>query len=520
MKRIISLILVCCSVFALFAGCSKTEETTTAATSGAETTASESTGNQNDNTFTYAITGDPGNILNPITADDRFMLMEKKMTFAPLYSYMSDGSKYYYIAESVEASEDGLTYTCKIKPDLKWTDGEALNADDVVFSYNAFNTLKEDLIVNGQPVEAVKIDDLTVEFKIPSVSASIEENLSAPYIIPQHIFEGKENYDISLLNEEVVGCGPYLLDEYKTGEYIKFTKNPDYVGGEVGVETVIFRIIENDDTAKLALQNGEVDAWIALPAKMDGLEDFDVYTYSEGRVAYLRLNRMSENLQDLEYRQGILYALNRADILSASYISTDYAKVGYSFLPYTSGYYTEEVEKYEYDPEKAKELVAGGPTSLKLCYVASDAAQSAQAVVIQAELAAVGVNVELMGVDQATYIAAHSDVTSTEYDMFLGGYVMSIDPDGFSSLFVTEGWMNFNNPAIDEAFAAAKVELDSEKRAEMYDELQMMVSQEALFYPLGSNLRILVTNKRVGGVEEAQLVPVFTFEDPSKLTVN
>lgn len=104
--------------------------------------------------------------------------------------------------------------------------------------------------------------------------------------------------------------------------------------------------------------------------------------------------------------------------------------------------------------------------------------------------------------------------------MFLGGYVMSIDPDGFSSLFVKEGWMNFNNPAIDEAFAAAKVELDSEKRAEMYDELQMMVSQEALFYPLGSNLRILVTNKRVGGVEEAQLVPVFTFEDPSKLTVN
>ena len=375
-------------------------------------------------------------------------------------------------------------------------------------------------------IKVENVDDTTVTFTLAEPSASVVELLSAEtFIVPKHIFEGKGSFDVNMLEDKVVGSGPYMLEEYKTGEHLKFVKNPNYANGEANIDTVVYRIIENSDTAGLALQKQEVDALSVTVDQVDtfeGDDNFTVSKYSEGRVSYLRLNSVAPSMKDKDYREGIFRALNRDEIMTAAFTSEDYYKLGYTFLPYSSSYYTEDgVEKWDQDIDKAKKLTANGAKSLKLCYVEESTEQKNEALTIQAELKAVGIDVELCGVNQAAYMSAAYDPESTDYDMFLGAYVMGIDPDTFAPLFdsTKDDMMNFHNADIDAKFNEAATTLDDSKRKELYSELQVLVSEEALQYPMGTSMKTVVTTARVGGLDDAQFVPIYTFGDVSKLTL-
>lgn len=475
--------------------------------------------------FTYAIAGDTGNTLNPLTADDRWGLMTTHMLYSPMYFINPDGSVDYILAESMVPSEDGLSYTMTLKDGLKWSDDQPLTADDIVFTFDSINAQTQNLYVDGKPIALEKKDDKTVVFKLPSVSASVFEMLSAEIsILPKHIFENRNSFDVNMLEEKVVGAGPYTLEEYSTGQYLKFKKNPNYANGEAKIETVIFKVIEKNDTASLALQNGDIDAWIGLPDLLEPFENnenFNIMNYTEGRVAYLRLNPTSENMKDKNFREGILYAIDRAEIMMAGYTDDKYYELGYSFLPFNNAYYSEDVQKWTQDVEKAKEKLANGPKKLKLLYVGEDPVQTNQALTLQTQLKAVGIELELVGVQWAAYMKPAYDNTDGTYDMFLGGYVMGVDPDAFSSLFVStkDNMINFNSPEIDALFHKANSVLDPAERKTLYNELQKKVSEEAIFYPFGSNLRTLVVSSKVKNIEEAKLVPIYTFGDMSKLTI-
>ena len=151
--------------------------------------------------------------------------------------------------------------------------------------------------MGGEPIKVEKVDDTTVTFTLAEPSASVVELLSAEtFILPKHIFEGKGSFDVNMLEDKVVGSGPYMLEEYKTGEHLKFVKNPNYANGEANIDTVVYRIIENSDTASLALQKQEVDALSVTVDQVDtfeGDDNFTVSKYSEGRVSYLRLNSVA-----------------------------------------------------------------------------------------------------------------------------------------------------------------------------------------------------------------------------------
>lgn len=324
-KKVISVLLCAAMAISMLTGCGEsksdskeTDKSTTESTKGAS------------DTFTFAIGGDTGNTLNPLTADDRWGLMTCHMIYSPMYYINPDGSIEWILAESMEPSDDGLVYTMKLKEGLKWSDGEPLTADDIVFTFNSINDMKENLYVGGEPIKVEKVDDTTVTFTLATQSASVTELLSAEtFIVPKHIFDGKGSFDVNMLEDEVVGSGPYMLEEYKTGEHLKFVKNPNYANGEANIDTVVYRIIENSDTASLALQKQEVDALSVTVDQVDtfeGDDNFTVSKYSEGRVSYLRLNYSSPNMKDKDYREGILRALNREEIMTAAFTSDDYYK--------------------------------------------------------------------------------------------------------------------------------------------------------------------------------------------------
>lgn len=483
--------------------------------SSSSDSSSSATSSETKDTFTYAVTDDPGNTLNFFTADDRVSMSFVKAIDEPLFSLSPDGSYNWYAASSFD-STDGLTYVCKLNSDAKWSDGEAVTADDVVFTFESYKALGTDDSFDNCTI--TKVDDSTVNFVITEASAAFPETVSNVFLQPKHIFDGKDSFDYDMTSDTIVGCGPYKFAGYESGSYLKAEANENYVNGKANIENIVFQIITDDNTAKSALQNGEVDAWIATASTLTGLDDFTVTPYSEGRVAYVRLNRVSANMQDANYRKGVLEALNREEIMVAAYTADDYFTLSYSFLPSTNGYYTDDVEKYDQNVDEAKSLVAGGATSLKLCYIGTDSAQTAQAQVIQAELKEIGIDVELDGLEQSAYIDTAYDNTDTTYDMYLGGYIMTTDPDGYKGMFGTGQMINYADDELDALFAQGCTELDKTKRMDIYKQAQQKVADDALFYPFGTNLRILVTNPSLQGIDDAQLVPIFTFEDMSKLS--
>ncbi|HEL9644955.1 ABC transporter substrate-binding protein [Streptococcus suis] len=503
---------------------------TLAACSASSSTTGSSAGASTD-TFTYAINGDPSST-NPINTSDRWGLTLTNFIYSPLIRVEADGSYVNELAESYDIAADGLSITVKLRQDVKWSDGEVFTADDVIFTYE--QKVKEEngnadgLWINGQPVRFEKVDDYTVKFVLPAVSAAALDNIvTETYIIPQHVFEDEADFSVAELANSPVGTGPYKLVEYKRGEYIKLEANENYYKDVASIKNLVLRIIESADTTKVALQTGEVDAAFVLPSDIQDLDTDTIttYAYTENRIGYLGLNTSTEELKDVRVRQALLYALNKDEMNQAAYLDKEYYETPYSFLPVANPYVTADVEKYEQNVETAKKLLAeAGVTDLtiNLGYNSTDAAQTLQATLIQQQLAAIGVTVELAGGDSTALFTELKKEGSTTYDLFLGGYIMGNDPDQYARLFKSGGASNYfklQSSKVDSLFEAGAVELDQEKRQVIYDDLQATLADEAAIYSIVDNKKILAVNNRVQGVEEAGLIPIYTFEDPSKLTI-
>lgn len=514
------------------AACGGKDPTVEESTSGKSDAADTGSTSEEGDTFTYAIAGDPGANVNVITTSDRFGLMTIKMIYSPLYMYNADGINY-FLAKSYDVSEDNLTYTMHLRDDVTWSDGEKFTADDVVFTYEAMEVEANagwgysQLVYPEGAVKIEKIDDYTVSFTMPFVNASAVEMFSQIFIMPKHIYENVDDFENNDVNTKPVGTGPYVMSEYSAGSYVKFTKNENYFLGEPNINTVVYRIIENENTAMTAVQSGEVNAWIGTPSQVEQMDleanHLKVYPYQEGRVAYMAVN--AKRVTDENIRKAIFYALDKKAIADAALLSSDYYDLPWSFLPPNNSFATEDVEKYEQNLDKAKEfLQASGVTSpeLNLAYSSSDSLQSTSAVIVQEQLQKAGFKVTLSGVD-ATALSNQMKDENNSYDMYFGGYIMGIDPDTFLTLFQSGGaynYMHYNIPEIDELFSKGRLEMDEAKRKEIYTELQQKIQDTACFYPLYSNKRLLVASDNITGIDDAKLVPVYTFEDTSKLDIN
>ncbi|WBW49935.1 ABC transporter substrate-binding protein [Peptoniphilus equinus] len=509
--------------------CGKADNTASKNVATNDAAATESTSGSKD-TFTMVLGGDPGTSVNSLTTQDRYGLTTLNMIYSPLYSTQNDGT-HYFLAESMDASEDGMVYTAKLRQNVTWHDGTPFTADDVIFTMNAVldeannAAQRQQLLFNGEPVKIDKVDDYTVTFTLPEFSASAKEMFGGIYIMPKHIYENVDSIEKSEINMTApVGTGPYKLAKYTPGQSVEFTANTDYFLGAPKIQNVVFRIIEKAATAKIALQKGEVDLHTILPSDIADLEGSNISheSYDEGRVAYVKIHTWGNNMDNIDFRKAIFYALNKDEIMKAAFQDPENYTTTETFLPAANPYYNDKVTNYTQDLTKSKEhLEASGvqnPT-VRLAYISSDDAQTKEALVIQAQLQAAGITTELVGITNEAYNDVSTKKGDTTADMILGGYIMGIDPNSFLPLFdaTEQGWMHMEDAEIDALFHQANVEKDPQKRQELYGDVQQKIQDTAIFYPLGGNKRIVGYTPSLSGLEDAKLVPVFTFEDMSKL---
>lgn len=485
---------------------------------------------KNGGGLVIAVQEDP-KVLNPIYAGDRVTLTIDQSLYAPFFNMEGDKKKF-VLAESLTPSADNLTYTLKLRSGLTWHDGQPITADDVIFTMNSILDEKQhsffrgSFVYNGKPLTMKKVDDLTVEFVLPQVSAAFEGMLVQIFPIPKHIFDGEADIEKSTKNAAPVGSGPFKFKEYRPGEYVTLERFDKYFAGAPKLDSVTYRVAKDSNAANLALQNGEIQMRMVDTQDyktLDSTGKFNMLTYLEGRLSYMVFNLNIDVLQKKEVRQAIAYALDKNEMITAGYTSPEFAEPAASILTPDTLYQTNDTEKYDYNIDKAKELLKQAGVSnlkLRLAYLNSNKAQTSMALYAQQKLKDVGIEIELMPLDGAAFGNKSLDMKNKDYDLSFGGYIMGFEPDAYRTLFMSNeayNYSHYKNADFDKLWDQAAIETDTAKRGELYKQIQQTVANEMTVYPIAYTKAVVALDKQYGGVEEAVTKPVVMLEDLSKL---
>ena len=467
--------------------------------------------------------------LNPLLETMKEGVIMLNPMYDPLWVKHVDEIRY-YLAESYTVSEDGLEVVVKLRDGMKWHDGEAITADDMIFTLNVCSDTNNGaggtniVIIGDQKVTYEKVDELTVKITTPSASASYAELLGTLILIPEHVYGGNANIVGAEGNMKGIGSGAYKLREFVQDQYLVVEKFDDYYLGAPSIDTVTFKIISDVAAQEVALRNGEVNlielANSMAVAKYSSDANYSVVQYPEGRVNFLAFNKFNANMQNPKIREAIIAALNQEEIIAGAY-GEGMAVPANGVLSNANTFYDASVAGYKQDVEKAKSLVAElglDKTPMTLYFNSERVYMAETAMIIQQQLKNVGITLNVIPVESAGFFEiVFAD--GGDYEMYLNGYGAQGDPDDVVFGMYNGVWGC--NLGISDELAAkwnkARTVFSDAERSALYKEIQEMTVAEMTCYPIAYPNYVFVTTSNIKGTDTIAKYPIF--EDYTKLTM-
>ncbi|MGD8647772.1 MAG: ABC transporter substrate-binding protein [Desulfobacterales bacterium] len=453
------------------------------------------------------VTGDNPRHFNPAVQSGTPTGIPGSQIFASPIRFDENWKPQPYLAESWEWSDDGKALTLHLRKDARFHDGKPITSEDVAFSI-AVNKANHPFKTKFGAVEKVETPDphtavLRLSKSHPALLLALSPCL-AP-IIPKHIYDDGQDMKTHPRNADPVGSGPFKLKEFKPGEHIILERNDDYfLEGRPYLDRIVFKIVPTISNHVLGLKKGEyhyttVTALTIRDWKMLDEEDHLVATNdgyeAVGPLNWLAFNTKRKPLDDKIVRQAIAYAIDRDFIVKVLHNGGSLPATG-PIVP-GSPYYTDQVNHYNLDLDKAKQLLdqAGYPVkddgvrfSLQCDYYPNyDEMQKLIADYLRPQLKKIGINVKVRA--SADFGAWAERISNWDFDMTMDNVYNWGDPViGVHRTYVCENikkgviWSNtqqYCNPKVDELVNKAGSELDLEKRKALYTEFQKIVVDEA-----------------------------------------
>ncbi len=454
-------------------------------------------------TFIEGSIGDASTLL-PILASDSASSEINGLVYSGLVRYDGELKVVGELAESWEISEDNLTITFHLRKGVKWHDGTPFTSADVLFTYQLYidpetPTAYAESYLQVKKAEAPDDYTFRVTYDQPYAPALMSWGFS---VLPKHLLEGKK-ITTSALARQPVGTGPYRFVEWQSGEKIVLEANRDYFEGSPYIKRFVFRIIPDTSTQFLELQTGGLDFMSLSPLQYDRQTDtlafkrlFNKYRYLSFGYTYLGYNLKRPMFQDRRVRQALTYAIDKQEIIDGVLLGYGEAATG----PYKpdAWVYNTEVPRYDYNPEKARQLLAeagwadtdndgildknGAPFQFTIVTNQGNDLRSKSGEIIQRRFRQVGVDVQLRIIEWATFLKEF--INPGNFDATILGWSGGPEPDQFEIWHSSKtdprelNFIGYKNPEVDMLLEKGRRIFDQDERKLIYDRFQRILAED------------------------------------------
>ena len=476
------------------------------ACSGKEDDKKETIQNKEDKTITIAEKAEI-KTLDPQKTVDSASLSVIQMINQKLFKIDNDGNIIPEIAEEV-TKVDTKTTLIKIKKDLFFSNGEPVTVDDVLFSLNRAKESPR-MTQDFYMIESFeKVDDATIKVKTFYEAGNLLHKLASmgASIMNKKALEENEN--------NIIGSGMFKLKEWVAGDRIVLERNEYFKEANSNIKEIIIKFIPEANSRMIMLETGEVDiaeALLPLDFQKISKED-DKFTTVEMQSSsnmFIGFDLRDKHLSDKRVRQAIAYAINNQDIVDSIYNGS--ATVATSPIPKITTGHNENSNPYEQNIEKAKELLAeaGYPNGFDIVLnVNEDNQRVDTAVVIQDNLKAIGINVQIKTYQWASYVAFVEN-PSQEKGMFLMAWnIANDDPDELlyplyhsSQIDAHTNVVFYKNEDFDSLISKARETIDKEKRIDLYKKAQDIIQEDLPHYAILYPMQNFAYKKNIKGIE-------------------
>jgi peptide/nickel transport system substrate-binding protein len=477
--------------------------------------------------FIDASIGDASTLLPPLISDAASAGLAS-LIYSGLVKYDGNLNLVGDLAKSWEISPDGLTLTFKLRRGVKWHDGAPFTAQDVLFTYQVMVDPKTPTAYSGdylQVKQAEVLDDYTFRVTYPQPFAPALGSW-ALNILPRHLLEGKD-ITASPLGRCPIGTGPFKFKEWRAGEKVALTYNPDYFEGRPYLNGYIYLVKADLATMFLELKAGNIDRMGLTPLqytrqtaypKFERL--YNKYRYIPFSYIYLGYNLEDARFADRRVRQALTYAINKQEIIDGVLLGLGRAATG----PYKPGtwYYNPDVPRFAYDPARARALLAaagwrpnaagllekdGRPFAFTILTNQGNEIRVRTAEIIQRRLSEIGISVKIRTVEWAAFLKEFID--KGRFEAVILGWNTGLDPDQhdiWHSSKTRTGELNFihyKNPEVDALLEEGRHTFDREKRRKAYFRLQEVLAEDQPYTFLFVPDALPAISKRFRGIKPA-----------------
>jgi len=444
------------------------------------------------------------------------------------------------IADSWTVSDDGLTYTFKLKPGIKFASGNPITAEDVAWSFErvvkldkspAFILTQFGLTGDNVAEKAKAVDDSTFVFTVdkayaPSfvlncltatVGAVLDKKLvmeHAEATTPNDEYKYDTDFGYAWMKTHYAGSGPFSIRDWRANEIVVMERNENYYGEKPALARVIYRHVKESATQRLMLEAGDVDVARNLePGDLEAVSknpDLTTASAAKGTVYYISLNQKNEKLAKPEVREAFKYLVDYDAIGSTLLKGVGEVRQTYQAKGVLGAL---EENPYKFDVAKAKELLekAGLKDGFSVTFdVRNTQPVTGIAESFQQTAAQAGVKIEIIPGDGKQTLTKYR---ARNHDLYIGQWGMDYwDPNSNAEAFTsnpdngddaslkTLAWRNaWDIPELTEQVKAALLERDSDKRAELYKKLQQEALETSPFVMLYQQIEVAGVRGNVKG---------------------
>ena len=378
----------------------------------------------------------------------------------------------------------------KIKNDIKFSNGETLTIDDVLFSLErakASPKMSQDLYM----IESFeKVDDRTLKINTLYDAGNLLHKLASGgvAIINKKAFEKDEN--------NIVGTGMFKLKEWVAGEKLVLERNEFFKDSKSNIDTLVVKFVPEANSRMIMLETGEIDlARDLLPLDFKKISEDTKFTTVEIETPsnmFLGFDLRNELLADKRVRQAIAYAINNEDLVKTVFNGS--ASVATSPVPKITTGHNENSNNYPQNIEKAKQLLAeaGYPNGFNIeLFVSEDNQRIDMAVIIQDNLKKIGINAEIKTFQWAAYVSTIENPNIIKPLFIMSWNISNDDPDEVlyplyhsSQIDAHTNVIFYKNEKFDNLISEARETTDKEKRMKLYEEAQDIIQEDLPHYTL------------------------------------